>query len=106
MQSSTHTEESTIKAQQLFCTVAFATALATSLVGGQAQTASALPRNPCQDYVNQVRTNQALGRMWFTQGQVLSSLGLASEAIDAFNNAEVFYGFAEAYVLQYNQECR
>jgi hypothetical protein len=86
--------------------VAFAAALAITSGGLQAQTVSAMPRNPCQDYVNQARANQTLGRMWFTYGETLMNLGWVSQAQDAFINAQVFYGFAEAYVSWYEQECR
>ncbi len=95
-----------MKMHQFFRDVAFAAALATTTVGIQARTASAMPRNPCQDYVNQARANQALGRMWFNYGSALMDLGWVSQASDAFNNATVFYGFAEAYVTWYDQECR
>jgi hypothetical protein len=95
-----------MKIHQFIHGVAFAAALATTTVGIHAQTASAMPRNPCQDYINQARANQALARWWVDYGKVLLNLGGGSQALDAFNNAEVFSGFAEAYRTEYDLEHR
>lgn len=95
-----------MKKPSLIRSLAVAVALTLTTVALPTPSAHALPRNPCQDYVNQARANQTLGKWWFDYGKVLMNLGFTSQAMDAFTNAEVFYGFAEAYVSEYNSQCR
>jgi hypothetical protein len=94
-----------MKLPQFVRSVAFAAALALPTVGIQARTASAVPRDPCQDYLNQARLNIAIAQQWTALGQTCLNIGWIDQALDASTNAEVFQGFAEAYMTEYELEC-
>ena len=81
-------------------------AMLAALTQGEVLIHPAVPRNSCQDYLNQARTNNALATWWRDYAQVLVDIDWTSQVADAVDNANVFRGFADAYLSEYDLECR
>ena len=94
-----------MKISRLVRRVVFVIALAITTVVVPARTASAVPRDACQDYVNQSYENLAMSRWWTNLARIYLELGYYDVASEALLNAEVYYGFGVAYTTMYTLEC-